>query len=92
MSNFRQTARNIFVWNYSRGSLQYDIICILILAFIFLVPRGCLVKGETDTLAAPDGKTLNQPRASKNSHPSQTSSETSQETLFKETLQETLKD
>ena len=34
----RRIARNIFVWSYERGTLQYDIICVLILAFIFLVP------------------------------------------------------
>ncbi len=26
-------------WDFERGSWQYDIICILILAFIFLTPR-----------------------------------------------------
>jgi hypothetical protein len=33
--------KEILVWSYERGTLQYDIICALILAFIFLVPRGC---------------------------------------------------
>lgn len=33
--------RNILIWTYERGTLQYDIICALILAFIFLVPRSC---------------------------------------------------
>ncbi len=32
-------ARSIF-WVYERGSWQYDIICALILAFIFLTPRS----------------------------------------------------
>jgi hypothetical protein len=27
-------------WTYPRGSLEYDIIVALILAFIFLTPRG----------------------------------------------------
>jgi hypothetical protein len=35
------TIRNIFVWTFERGTLQYDIICALILAFIFFVPRSC---------------------------------------------------
>lgn len=35
--------RSILVWSFDRGTLQYDIICALILAFIFLVPRSCLV-------------------------------------------------
>lgn len=35
------TIRNILVWTYERGTLPYDILCGLILAFIFFVPRGC---------------------------------------------------
>jgi hypothetical protein len=31
----------MLVWTYGRGTLQYDIICALILAFIFFVPRSC---------------------------------------------------
>ncbi len=38
------TIRNIFVWTYARGTIPYDIICALILLFIFLTPRGCYVK------------------------------------------------
>jgi len=36
--------RKTLIWYYERGTLQYDIICGLILAFIFFVPRGCFVK------------------------------------------------
>ncbi len=43
MSNFGRTIHNIFVWSYERGTLQYDIICALILAFIFFVPPSCFV-------------------------------------------------
>ncbi len=35
------TARNILIWTYERGTLPYDILCGLILAFIFFVPRSC---------------------------------------------------
>jgi hypothetical protein len=35
------TIRNILVWSYERGTLPYDILCGLILAFIFFVPRSC---------------------------------------------------
>jgi hypothetical protein len=41
--------KNLTIWLYSRGTLQYDIICILILAFIFFVPPSCFVKGEATT-------------------------------------------
>jgi hypothetical protein len=30
--------KNLLIWSYERGTLQYDIICGLILAFIFFVP------------------------------------------------------
>jgi hypothetical protein len=33
------TVRPAVLWSYRRGSWQYDIICALILAFIFLTPR-----------------------------------------------------
>jgi hypothetical protein len=33
--------RSILVWTYERGTLQYDVICVLIIAFVLLVPRGC---------------------------------------------------
>ena len=35
MTNFRRSAHNIFVWSYERGTLPYDILCALILAFVF---------------------------------------------------------
>ncbi len=41
------TIRNIFVWTFERGTLQYDIICALILAFIFFVPRSCFTARHT---------------------------------------------
>jgi hypothetical protein len=42
--NFRK-----LIWTYDRGTLQYDIICILILLFIFLVPRSCFVSPRSDS-------------------------------------------
>jgi hypothetical protein len=47
MTNIRKTIHNIFVWSYERGTLQYDIICALILAFVFLVPPSCFVVKRT---------------------------------------------
>ncbi len=32
--------KSAFLWSYERGGWQYDIICIVILAFIFLTPRS----------------------------------------------------
>lgn len=49
MGKVAEFSKKILVWTYERGTLQYDIICILILAFIFLVPRGCFVSAKPDT-------------------------------------------
>ncbi|MFN2578813.1 MAG: hypothetical protein ABR607_14115 [Pyrinomonadaceae bacterium] len=34
------TARKVVFWNYSRTSWQWDVLCVLILAFIFLTPKS----------------------------------------------------
>lgn len=46
MGKAGSVVRKTLVWHYERGTLQYDIICALILAFIFFVPRSCFVKTE----------------------------------------------
>ena len=46
------TAHKILVWSYERGTWQYDVLCGLILAFVFLVPKSCFVKRETASPAA----------------------------------------
>lgn len=33
------TLKKILFWSYERGSWQYDVMCVLILAFIFLSPN-----------------------------------------------------
>jgi hypothetical protein len=43
------TFRNILIWTYERGTLQYDIICALILAFIFFIPKSCFTARRQDT-------------------------------------------
>jgi hypothetical protein len=47
--------RNLMIWTHERGTLPYDIICALILAFIFFVPKSCFVNKRT---ANPAGKGL----------------------------------
>ncbi len=39
MQRIWKTIRSIIFWEYERGSLQYDLMVTLILAFIFLTPR-----------------------------------------------------
>ena len=31
--------KNVINWNYERASWQWDLLCILIMAFIFLTPK-----------------------------------------------------
>jgi hypothetical protein len=38
MGKAMDTFRNTLLWTYGRGTWQYDLICALILAFIFLTP------------------------------------------------------
>jgi hypothetical protein len=35
-----QTIKNIFWWNYPRTSWQWDVLCLLIIAFIFFTPKS----------------------------------------------------
>lgn len=34
------------LWDFERGSRQYDIFCLLIIAFIFLTPKAWFEKAE----------------------------------------------
>ena len=38
--------KNIILWRYERGTWQYDIFCLLIIAFIFLTPKIWFDKRE----------------------------------------------
>lgn len=42
----QQTIKNVVLWNYKRTSWQYDVICTLILAFIFLTPPAWFMNGK----------------------------------------------
>jgi hypothetical protein len=44
MAKIGGTLRNVFIWTYPRGTVPYDIICALILLFIFLTPRACFFR------------------------------------------------
>jgi hypothetical protein len=41
------TLKKTLFWSYERGSWQYDVMCVLILAFIFLVPSSLFHKPIT---------------------------------------------
>lgn len=38
--------RKCFLWTYARNTWQWDVLCVLILAFIFLSPKSWFVNGE----------------------------------------------
>jgi hypothetical protein len=69
MTKVTRAARNLFMWSYDRGTIQYDIICALILAFIFFMPPSCFVSKKSAgsvnskqnaSVSSPDGKTTGQ--------------------------------
>jgi|ERR1041385_8181802 hypothetical protein len=43
MGFISDTAKKIAFWNYSRTSWQWDVLCVLILVFIFLTPKSWFV-------------------------------------------------
>ena len=44
--------KNILLWRYGRTTWQYDVMCVLILAFIFLTPKHWFERGEPRSVAA----------------------------------------
>ena len=57
MGFISDTAKKIVFWNYSRTSWQWDVLCVLILAFIFLTPKSWFVSHtpiQTTTILASD--------------------------------------
>ena len=40
MKSFLIAIKNVILWSYERGSWQYDVLCLLIIATIFLVPSS----------------------------------------------------
>ncbi len=53
--------KKLFFWNYARSSWQWDILCVVILIFIFLTPKSWFETGERRTVMAhqsPSASTL----------------------------------
>ena len=38
--------RDFVLWSYARNTWQWDVLCVLILVFIFLTPKSCFVNSE----------------------------------------------
>jgi len=47
MSYIFRTIKKLFFWGYARNTWQYDVLCALILAFIFLTPQNWFDGGST---------------------------------------------
>lgn len=64
MNSIWRTIRGYVLWSYERGTLHYDIMVTLILAFVFLSPHWINFKDkpiervphQTGVLITPDGK------------------------------------
>ena len=62
MTKSSSITQKILIWTYERGSLQYDIICVLILAFIFFIPPTFFNKRHNEvTLPVDQSLTTSQP-------------------------------
>ena len=42
MRGLLTTLKKIFFWNYARNTWQWDVLCVVILIFIFLTPKSWL--------------------------------------------------
>jgi hypothetical protein len=40
------TLKKIFFWNYARNTWQWDLLCVVILIFIFLTPKSWFANSE----------------------------------------------
>ena len=38
--------KKVILWSYGRTTWQYDVLCVTILAFVFLTPKGWFERGE----------------------------------------------
>ena len=52
MAYLFNAVKKIFLWNYPRNSWQWDILCVVILAFIFLTPKDWFQNSERRSLTA----------------------------------------
>ncbi len=46
MTRLWRVVKRIILWSYERTTWQYDVLCVLILAFIFLTPKTWFSEGE----------------------------------------------
>ena len=44
--------KDFFLWSYARNTWQWDVLCVLILVFIFLTPKSWFVNSERQSRPA----------------------------------------
>ena len=49
--------RKLFLWNYARNTWQWDVLCVVILIFIFLTPKSWFENSERRSYAAHQNRT-----------------------------------
>ena len=47
------TLKKTLFWSYDRGSWQYDVMCVVILAFIFFVPNSVFTQRASSITSGP---------------------------------------
>jgi len=47
------TLKKTLFWSYERGSWQYDVMCVLILAFVFFAPNSLFHSADADAVKRP---------------------------------------
>lgn len=50
--------RKLFFWNYARNTWQWDVLCVVILIFIFLTPKSWFKNSELRHLPAHQNSTV----------------------------------
>ena len=53
--------KRFLLWSFERGSVQYDVICVVILAFIFLFPPSAF-NDRPEFMRIPDDEAIRQTR------------------------------
>ncbi len=61
MLHVTQRMKRFLLWSFERGSIQYDVICVVILAFIFVTPRAAF-NDRPDFMRIPAGPAIRQTR------------------------------
>ena len=46
MNYILRAIKNFFLWSYARNTWQWDVLCVVILIFIFLSPKSWFTNGE----------------------------------------------